>query len=201
MELRSRRTLVAIGAAGALAVGAGAAYAAQSGGDGDGERGPAAALADVAARVGVSEQELRDAFQAEALERLDQAVADGRLTEEQAAEIRERIESGEGPGFRAHHGPHHGPGGPVALGLETAAGYLELEPEALLEELRSGRTLADVAEEQGKSVEGLEDVLVAEARERIHEIVTEGFPARPGHSDDFETPAEPEAQAEENAAA
>jgi hypothetical protein len=193
--------LVAIGAAGALAVGGGAANAAQSGGEGDGERGPAAALADVAARVGVSEQELRDAFQAEALERLDQAVADGRLTEEQAAGIREDIESGEGSGFRAHHGPHHGPGGPFALGLQTAAEYLELEPAALLEQLRSGKTLAEVAEEQGKSVDGLEDVLVAEARERIHEIVTEGLPARPGDPDDPGMPSEPEAPAEENAAA
>lgn len=72
-----------------------------------------------------SEAEITDALEAareagmaehraEALERLELAVESGDLTEEQAAEIRDRIESGEGP--RGHHGPggpggHGGPGG------------------------------------------------------------------------------------------
>jgi hypothetical protein len=52
---------------------------------------------------------------AEALKRLDEAVANGDVTSEQADQIRERIENGQfGPG-----GPGgHGPGGPMAGGPE-----------------------------------------------------------------------------------
>jgi hypothetical protein len=178
MQLKSKRTLAAAAAGLALAVGGGVAYAQTQGGD-EGDD-PESALADVAARVGVTEEELKDAFRAEALERLDAAVAEGRLGEERAARIRERIESGE----RSFRGPHRGHHGPFFAGIRTAADYLGLEPEALLDELREGKTLAQVAGEQGKSVEGLEEALVAEARERIHRFVTEGPPVRPGMPDD-----------------
>jgi hypothetical protein len=51
---------------------------------------------------------------AEALERLDQAVEDGEVTDEQADQIRERIESGPSFGHGDHgpRGPGFGPGGP-----------------------------------------------------------------------------------------
>jgi len=84
---------------------------------------------------GVNADQVADALakheeqtQAEALERLDEAVENGDVTEEQADEIRERIESGEGPGHGpggpGHGGPggpggpgHHGPGGPGGPGF------------------------------------------------------------------------------------
>lgn len=74
----------------------------------------------LAEELGVSEAELEQARQAEAQQRLDRAVEDGRITEEQAAEIQERIDSGElpGPGGRHRGGPggHGGPGGPYGPG-------------------------------------------------------------------------------------
>ena len=68
----------------------------------------------LADELGVSAEEIQKAHQAEHESRLDQAVRDGALTEEQADEIRERIESGEGPvpgGGHPGSGPGH-PGGP-----------------------------------------------------------------------------------------
>lgn len=170
--------MLAAGAAGlALAAGGSTAFAvSQSGSEPD----PGPPLADVAERLGISEEALRDAFQAEALERLDAAVADGRIDAERAAKIRERIEAGLPPLRGPHHGlglrGHAGPGLPF---LEAAAEYLGIEPNALLGELRDGATLAEVAVTHGKTAEGLEQALLDQAKARIHALVTSELPSGP----------------------
>ncbi len=80
----------------------------------------------LAEELGVSEDDLTEARKAEMTQRLDQAVEDGAITEEQADEMREKIESGEarpggpghgGPGGPGHGGPGEGgPGGPGSFG-------------------------------------------------------------------------------------
>ena len=69
-------------------------------------------LADVAAEQGVEVQDLVDALVAAATERIDEAVQDGRIDEERAAEIKadlpERIADmveRDGPPGRGGHGP------------------------------------------------------------------------------------------------
>lgn len=80
-------------------------------------------IAQVAEAEGVELQTLVDALVASQLERLDQAVADGRLTQAQADQIaagaEERITAmlnGDGRGFRGPLGQRQGPGfgGPEA---------------------------------------------------------------------------------------
>lgn len=76
-------------------------------------------LDDVAAELGVTSEELVDAFQAVAIQRVEQKLADGDITQEQADELIERIESAEGLGIGrfgfggrgGHHGPHGRMGG------------------------------------------------------------------------------------------
>lgn len=79
-------------------------------------------LDDVAAELGVTSEELVDAFQTVAIQRVEQKLADGDITQEQADELIERIESAEGlgigrfgfggrGGFGGHHGPHGRMGG------------------------------------------------------------------------------------------
>ena len=90
---------------------------------------------------------------------------------------------------KAHEdfGPRRGFGGPgffgqnrrfahprVLGGLDAAATYLGLSEEELHEALRDGKTLAEVAEDEGKSVAGLVDAMVAPAEERIDEAVEDG---------------------------
>ncbi len=97
----ARRTLIVCTIAAAVVVGAGAAVAATNGVF-DPEQEREAFQAAVAEKLGVTTAELENAYKAAALEQLDAAVAAGRLTEEQAAAIRERIEAG------AFLGPHFG---------------------------------------------------------------------------------------------
>jgi hypothetical protein len=170
---RKNRIRLAASAGAALAVaGGGAAFAA-------GELSPrqesSAIIDDAAEQLGVDAAKLTDALEQALENRVDEAVADGRLTEEQGAELKERIGSGEypllglrgGPGFR-HHG--HGPG----ARLDAAATFLGLTQAELRQQLRAGKTLAEIARAEGKTVAALVDALVAAMKTELAEAVESG---------------------------
>ena len=175
MNLRrfaTKRTL-AIGAVVLVVVaGTGAALAATSGVF-DPKAEQDAFQAAVAKKLGVTTTQLRDAYKDAALERLDAAVAAGRITESQADELRARIESGDfmGPyGF----GFPGGPGMRSAGHLSAAADYLGLTVPVLAEKLQAGQSLADVANAQGKPVDGLKQALIADEKKELDQAVADG---------------------------
>lgn len=145
-------------------------------------------LNDVAKRLNVSPAQLRSAIQGALLDRLDAAVKAGQLTQAQANRIKQRIQQGAFPfgapgpsgGFWRHEqrmgpaGPA-GPGGPRNGPLSTAATYLGLSDAKLLADVRGGKTLAQVAQAQGKSVAGLEQALVAASKSRLDRMVQAGW--------------------------
>jgi hypothetical protein len=172
-----RRKVIA-GAAAALAVGgAGAGVAATKLAANSPSEESKAIVNDAAKSLGVEPSKLSAALKQAYEDRIDAAVADGRLTKQQGAELKQRIESGDfplvgPPGF----GFRHGPGGPHGLrpGLDAAAGYLGLTEDQLRKQLESGKTLAGVAKAQGKSVDGLEDALVKDATAKLAAAVKAG---------------------------
>lgn len=168
---------VALGAAGLLAIaGGGVAYAATSG------TSPRDALLnDAAKRLDVSPDKLRSALQGAAGDQLDQAVRAGKLTQQQADRIKQRMQQDGGlpplggpRGFHRGFGAGFGGPGPFMIGLDAAARYLGLTPAQLAGRLHAGKSLADVAKAQGKSVTGLEDALVATAKDRLEKAVAAG---------------------------
>ncbi len=72
--------------------------------------------------------------------------------------------------------------GPAALrdgagpgpGAKTIADYLGLTAAELRTQLQAGKTLADLAKAQGKTVSGLEDAIVADAKAHLDAAVTAG---------------------------
>jgi hypothetical protein len=163
-----RKRIAAIGAVVALAVtGGGVAYAAATNSDPRDEL-----LSDAAQRLDVSPSELRAALEGAFSDQLDEAVRDGKLTQEQADAIKQRI---------ARHGlplgGPMGPGGPghgqFGAGLDAAADYLGLTQAQLARRLANGRTLAEVARAEGKSVDGLEQALVDAAKTRLDRAVAD----------------------------
>ena len=134
-----------------------------------------ALLDDVAEELGVEPSRLSEALRQAYENRLDEAVQSGELTQAEADELRERLEAGDVPLLRGLHGPggHHG-GLHVRAGLDAAATYLGVTEAELRESLRDGETLAEVARAEGKSVDGLVDALVAEAREKLEGAVESG---------------------------
>jgi len=67
--------------------------------------------------------------------------------------------------------PPRGGGAPF---MKAAADYLGLDQKALCDQLHGGKTLAQVAEAQGKSVDGLKQAIVADAKSHLDQAVADG---------------------------
>ena len=162
-------------AAGAVAVaalaGGGAALAA--GGLGS-EEEQQAVIDDAAKRLGVEPEALESALEGALGARLDEAVKEGRLTEEQATELKERLKDGTLPlfGGGGHRGHGLGLHGPELFG--AAATFLGVTEAELRTQLEAGKSLADVAAAEGKSVAGLKAALVDAVEEKLGEAVEAG---------------------------
>ncbi len=168
IQWKSKKMLV-IGAS-VLAVGAGtgAGVAATQADDPASER--QAFIADAAGRLNVQPAQLSDALKQAAIDRVDAAVAAGRLTADEATQIKQRLQSGQfGPG---------GPGGPMGHArhefAKAAADYLGLTTDQLRTQIESGKSLADVAKAQAKSVDGLKQAIVADAKSHLDQAVKDG---------------------------
>ncbi|MEA2129276.1 MAG: hypothetical protein QOJ85_2167, partial [Solirubrobacteraceae bacterium] len=178
----SARQIAAIALAGGLLAGGdGVAIAAVS--KNDGAKAEQAVLDNAAKRLNVTPDKLREALSAAQDDQLDQAVKDGTLTQKQADEIKaRRKQSGhvlggpfggrpgfrtDGPGFR----PHHGARGAVFVDLAKSLGITRAQLEA---QLRAGKSLADIAKAQGKSLDDVRATLKADAKARIDKAVKDG---------------------------
>lgn len=134
------------------------------------------AIVDATAKnLGIEPSKLSAAIKKALEDRVDAAVAAGRLTKEEGAQLKQRIESGDfplfaGPGF----GPGFGPPHPFFHGLDGAAAYLGLSEDQLRSQLESGKTLAQIATAQGKSVDGLKSALIKDAQAKLDQAVKDG---------------------------
>src|SRR5262249_8202477 len=81
------------------------------------------------------------------------------------------------------HGPGHGrgPGGPGGWGQrgpgfdgETLAKLLNIDVQTLRSDLRDGKTIAQIASDQGVDVQTVIDGLVAEAKTHLDQAVQHG---------------------------
>jgi len=130
----------------------------------------------IAAIAGDRTDEVTAAMVEEATERIDAAVAAGRLTQAQADErkagLEERVTAlvNRTPPASGERGDKPGRGA-ARLGLAVAADTLGMSVEALRTELRAGMSLAAVA---GDRTPALIEALVADAQARIDQAVTDG---------------------------
>lgn len=138
-------------------------------------------VARLAEKLGISQEELQTAIDETGLEIVDDAVADGNLTEEQGDRIRDRIESGDGlfpfggfgkgfeKGFAVGRGVGH-----LAASLDDVADFLGTSVEELRDLMAEGQSLAEVAQAQGVSEEDLTAFLLGLVEERLSEAVDNG---------------------------
>jgi hypothetical protein len=164
-----KKTTIVLGVAGALAVaGGGAAIGATQINGNDSQ----AVINDAAQQLGVSPGALTDALKNALKHQVDAAVAAGRLTKAEGDELKARIDSGQVPLGLGGGGFHHGGFG--AFGLDAAASYLGLTEAQLRTQLSSGKTLAQIAKDQNKTVSGLVDAMTAAAKKQIDAAVAAG---------------------------
>lgn len=107
-------------------------------------------LSRVAANLGVTLDQLKQAYKSAAIQAVDDALASGEITQQQADQAKAKIESGEGAGLRKLLGGGHGR---VRARVErlrdgivkSAATALNMTPDELKAQLKSGKSIADVA--------------------------------------------------------
>jgi hypothetical protein len=164
-----RMIAAALTVAAAILIAGGTAFASQSASDVRAERCQER-LARIAERRGVSVAELEARIRANALARIDAALAAGRITEQKAATLRERVAAGRLCKLsRAALGAKLG----TRALLRGAAAYLGLTKAQLRAQLR-GTSLAALAQAQGKPVAGLKAAMLASASERLAAAVERG---------------------------
>ena len=170
MDRGLKLKLVAGGVAAAAIAGGGGAIAADKLGSPKEES--QAVVNDAAKQLGVSPTALSNALEKALENRIDAAVAAGEITKAQGDQLKARIESGDVPLFGFPH--RFGPRGHFFGKLDAAASYLGLTEDQLRTELEGGKSLAQVAKDHGKSVDGLVDALVADLKKHLDADVAAG---------------------------
>lgn len=139
---------MAVGVIGAAGLAAGAVAATSGSSD---EAGDLAAAINERAGTSITADDVTGAYQDLLKERLDEAVAAGRITQAQADQMLQRAKDAPGlPGFGGHG--RGGPGGGMhADVLGPVAKKLSLTEAQLRTKLEAGSTLAKIAKAQGVS--------------------------------------------------
>lgn len=134
----------------------------------------------LASILGISVEEYDAAVDKAQGQVVDEALAEGWLTEEQAEMMRWRMEQAPGagmPGFgRGHGGRMAGPD-IGRLGdslLSVAAKQLDMTLTELMDALQDGSSIADLAEKAGVETQAIVDACMEGVREDVAEAVSEG---------------------------
>jgi uncharacterized protein (DUF433 family) len=147
-------------------------------------------VADLATAQGVALEDVAHALATAQAERLQQAVDNGRLTQEDAdakiaqmeANILEHLESGEfigplGPGAPGGFGKPGGPRGGMFWGgapFDVLAEALGMTVDEVRQALADGQTVADLATAQGVALEDIAHALATAQAERLQQAVDNG---------------------------
>jgi hypothetical protein len=112
-------------------------------------------LDQLAKNLGISRSQLESAAKAAGNSTVDEALRLGRINQDQANRMHERINQGNGffSGFLDRMGERRmGPGGHAGAGLRMAGGVLKaiadqlhIDQQTLMSQLRSGKTLKEIA--------------------------------------------------------
>jgi lipoate-protein ligase A len=161
---------------GALVIGVGVLMTTGAGAqEGDAQKPGERFVAETAERLGVTPEELTSAMTEAQFEIIDDAVAEGRLTEDQAAKLKERVEE-YGPlsviGRRDRDGRALCHGARLVTG--AAAEVLGKEPAEVAAAVKAGESLAEQAEAQGMSVEDFKAALLDTVKRMLQAKVDEG---------------------------
>lgn len=124
----------------------------------------------VASVAGVDATKLKNAFKQVSKEEVQKRVEEGKITQEKANQIIERIDNGET--FRMGMGYKKGAGG-LMNKHEELAKYLGMTSEELRDAHKT-KSLVEIANEKGKSEAELRDFLTKTMEEKLSQAVSDG---------------------------
>ena len=138
----------------------------------------------LAARLGLSVDQLKEAQKQARIDLVNKAVAEGKLTQEQANRMIQAIQNGRGPGQpgmgqrpgpRGPQGPGQGQRGPGMPGPgQAVADLLGMTPQELRTEFQAGKSLAQIAEARGVSRDTLKAKILETQKARLDAAVAAG---------------------------
>jgi hypothetical protein len=132
----------------------------------------------LASALGISVDEYDAAVEKAQGQVVDEAVAEGWLTQDQADLLQWRMDQAPGPGMpgmgRGFGELGHGMMGGEDNLLSIAADQLGMKLTDLLTELQGGKSIADVAGEKGVDTQVIIDAYLAQIKTNLDEAVTAG---------------------------
>jgi ribosomal protein S20 len=139
---------------------------------------PSESILDRVARiVGVDSSRLKDVYKQVINEDINAKVQEGKLTQDQASRIRERIEnrieSGNFPGWTWEGKYHKGGLKGVMAVHEDIANFLGMTSDELRDACHE-KTLVEIAQEKGKSESELREFLKKTLEDKINKAVSDG---------------------------
>jgi hypothetical protein len=153
---------------------------AQGGGSGDSQSSTKMDqfLGFLANRLGISTDQLKDDVKGASTDTVDQMEKDGTITSQQADQLRQQIQNGDFPGMFGRGGCS-GKGG-MGLGtsmndiVQAVAGDLNLTPQEILDQFKSGKNLAEIADAQGVSRDDLKGDITTAVGQQLDKAVGDG---------------------------
>ncbi len=139
-------------------------------------------LGFLATRLGISSDQLKTDVQGAASDTVDQMLKDGTITQQQADKLNQEIQNGNFPGLLGMGGRFGGFGmmgkGEFGASLQSivqaVAGKLNLTPQQIQDQLKSGKSLAEIASAQGVSRDDLKSDITTAVDQQVDKAVTDG---------------------------
>lgn len=126
-------------------------------------------------QLGVSQDKLNTAYTAAVDSTVDQAVKDGKLTQDQATKIKARAQKGFTTNFLNHKGDHakdHKRAFALKSELKVAATTLNLTPAQLKAELKTGKSVSDVAQEHNVPLQNVKTAILNDVKTKLATAVS-----------------------------
>jgi hypothetical protein len=146
-------------------------------------------LQHLAQHLNVNVDQLQNAMKAAAHDGVADALKAGRITQDQANQANQRIDSGQGPAGFGGFGrrpigprpsgaanPNGGPRGGFAPGqaIKAAAQALKMQPSDLMSQLRQGKSLSDIAKAQNVDLATVTSAITGAVKPQLDQAVQNG---------------------------
>jgi polyhydroxyalkanoate synthesis regulator phasin len=140
----------------------------------------------LAQKLGISVEKLQQAQKDTVKDLIDQAVKNNKLTADQATQLKQKVDAAQGcqsPKFLGGFGGFKGGGlkgglpkaGALRVGLQTgldaAAKALDMTSDQLASELKSGKSIADIAKAKNVDLKVVRDAVIAAEKAAIDQAV------------------------------
>ncbi|HVX31001.1 MAG TPA: hypothetical protein VHA53_11025 [Nitrolancea sp.] len=130
----------------------------------------------LANNLGISTDKLQQGLKTTADQEIDNAVANGRITQDQADKAKAQVDAGNGLNAFTHFfGARIHDRDMLRFGTwNDLASALGMSPQDLSSQLQSGKTLKEIISDQNKTVDDVVNAVAAKAQQQLDTAVTNG---------------------------